>query len=227
MRFDEGGCPSCTRISSRTVTARSAPLRSRSVRALPPARPPAPRAYLAARLSSVSTVSTPLPGRLSPPAGLAFEPLAAGDAVPTDHRCSSFVLGRRRRVPLHAAAVQGGSRHGMACGCASRGIAAQLRTTAAALSDAHRDAEANSKRALEVRVIVGTVVTTVCCVCPFAPLAPWCCCTLALRCLAISAGGGQVAGVRAPLCWSARCRRRAARGDRVSGAALSVSYVVR
>ena len=66
----------------------------------------------------------------------------------------------------------------MACGCASRGIAAQLRTTAAALSDAHRDAEANSKRALEVRVIAGTLVTTVYCVCPFAPLAPWCRCTL-------------------------------------------------
>ena len=48
--------------------------------------------------------------------------------------------------------------------------AAQLRITAAALSDAHRDAEANSKRALEVRVIAGTLITTVYCVCPSAPL---------------------------------------------------------
>jgi hypothetical protein len=60
------------------------------------------------------------------------------------------------------------------------GNAAQLRTTAAALSDAHRDAEASSKRALEVRVIAGTLVTTVYCVCPFAPLAPWCRCPLPL-----------------------------------------------
>jgi hypothetical protein len=81
----------------------------------PPARPPArPSAYLAARLSSVSTVSTPLPGRLSPLAGLAFERLRVTPCRP-DHCSSSVVLGRRRRVPLHAAAVRGGSMawHGM------------------------------------------------------------------------------------------------------------------